>query len=51
MDEIVMGCAFDVTVIGDPVGEPSGAEPNCRARDNRGVVAAVFVAEGAGGAV
>ena len=45
MDEIVMGCAFDVTVIGDP-GEPSGAEPNCRARDNRGV--AVFAAGGAG---
>jgi hypothetical protein len=45
MDEIVMGCAFDVTVIGDPVGEPSGAEPNCRARDSRGV--AVFAAGGA----
>ena len=44
MDEIVMGCACGDTVIGDPVGE-SCAEPNCRARDNRGV--AVFAAAGA----
>jgi hypothetical protein len=44
MDEIVIGCACDDTGIGDPVGEPSWAEPNCRARDNRGV--AVFAAGG-----
>ncbi len=41
MDEIVMGCAWGDTIIGDPVGD-SWAEPNWRVRDNRGV--AIFAA-------